>query len=318
MATAQNSTSDKKPSALRDHFRKPRKVRKSSYRSFKLQKKLPQSAKPLATGPQLLKQAVALLAKHWRIFGLLALVYAVISLVVVQNISSSDDISTLQTSLQELFKGQWSQVFTSSALVILLGSGSSTQMSAYHFVWVILGSLALIWTLREVYAGRKVRVRDAFYVGVYPFTVFTLVLVVIGLDCLPAIVGANGYNTLISNGIAASGIEQVLWAVVGILLGLLSVYLVGMHLMALYIACLPQMTPIKALRSSHELTKGRIGLIVRRVFFLLLVMLILAAILLVPLVLYVPVGAITMFFICGVLSLVLFHAYLYCLYRALL
>lgn len=316
MATEQNSTP--KTDTITKLLRKPRKVKKGSYRSFRLQKKLPQPAAPLLTGPKLFVQAVKLLSANWRPFGLFALVYAVISLVVVQNISSSGDITTLQTSLQELLKGQWSQVFTSSALVIMLGSGSSSQVSAYHFIWVVIGSLAFIWALREVYAGRKIKVRDAFYRGVYPLTVFILVLVMLGIECIPAILAVSGYSTVVGNGIAASGVEQVLWAVFSLLLGSLSVYFIGMHLMAMYISCLPHMTPVRALRSSRELATGRIGLIVRRVLFLLLAMLVIAAVILAPLVLYAPAAAIVAFFISGVVGLLLLHAYLYCLYRALL
>src|SRR5690606_28518012 len=114
---------------------------------------------------------------------------------------------------------------------------------------LLIASLAIIWALRKTHGDVKVRARDAFYQGMYPLIPFILVLLVIGLQLLPLLLGSSLYSLVTTNGIAVHAIEQTAWLLLFGGLSLLSLYMLSSSLFALYIVTLPNMTPMKALRS---------------------------------------------------------------------
>ena len=87
----------------------------------------------------------------------------------------------------------------------------------------------------------------------YPLIPFILVLLVCCLQLLPLIIGSSLYSLVVSNGIAVQPIEKFVWALLFASLALLSLYMITSSLFALYISTLPDMTPMKALRSAREL-----------------------------------------------------------------
>lgn len=87
---------------------------------------------------------------------------------------------------------------------------------------------------------------------------------------------------------------------------------------ALYIATLPDMTPLRAYRSARQLVYGRRLLIWRKFLFLPAALLVLAAVIEVPFILFITPLAVWTFFIVGVVALPVVHGYLYSLYREML
>ena len=240
----------------------------------------------------------------------------------VQGIAGTNDLTSLKDSLDQIFKGHLGSVGSSlSIFTILLGSaGSATNStgSTYQFILALIGSLAMIWALRQVLAGNKIRIRDPYYRGIYPLVPFLLVLIVIGLQLIPLLIGSTLYSLVINNGIAVYAIEKFLWALLYGLLALLSLYMLSSSLFALYIVTLPDMTPMKALRSARELVRYRRWTVLRKVFAMPVVLLIMAAIIMLPVIIFATAIAQWTFFILTMAALLAVHSYMYTLYRELL
>ncbi|HSW66096.1 MAG TPA: hypothetical protein VLI54_03085 [Bacillota bacterium] len=299
----------------------PRKLKQPKYQSFKMQRRI----KPTGTLPsayRIFGGAVKVLFKHWRVFLGMVLIYGVLNLVLVRGFSGSANLTDIKNTLDGALKGDWSQAASGGLLFVYLlgsaGNSASATAGAYQLILTLITSVAFIWTLREVYQDNKVRVRDGFYVGVFPMVPFMVVLVTIGLQLLPAAAGIYAYGLVTSNGVAASGLEQVLWAVAMAVLILLSLYMICSSLFALYIVCLPGMTPLHALRSARKLVAARRWMVMRKIIFLPVALVVISGIVTIPFILYATPAAPWVIFGLTMLLLPLIHSYLYRLYRALL
>jgi len=123
---------------------------------------------------------------------------------------------------------------------------------------------------------------------------------------------------VISNSIAVSGIEQFAWGLFFFMLALLSLYMLSSSLFALYIVTLPDMTPMKALRSARELVRNRRWIVLRKIIFLPLALLVLGGLVVIPVILIWAPAAQWIFFIGTMVALAITHSYMYSLYRELL
>ena len=257
-----------------------------------------------------------------KLFLTISLIYGILSLILVQGIAGASDTTTLKDSLDEIFKGQFGSVASSlSVFAIMLGSAgnsSSQPAGAYQLFLGLITSLALIWALRQTLAGKKVKAKDSFYKGIYPLIPFILVLIVVALQLIPFIIGSTLYNLVITNGIAIHLIEKIIWGLLFLALATLSFYMLTSSVFGLYIVTLPDMTPMKALRSARDLVKNRRLLIFRKIIGLPVVMLFAAAVVMVPIIMFITPLASWVFFALTMLSLLAIHAYMYTLYRELL
>jgi len=141
---------------------------------------------------------------------------------------------------------------------------------------------------------------------------------VVGLQLVPLGVGSALYSTVINNGIAVTVVEKIIWGLLFFVLAVLSLYMLSSSLFALYIVTLPDMTPFKALRSARELVRYRRWTVLRKIIFLPLGLLLLAAIVVVPVIIFITPAAQWVFFVCTMAGLALVHSYMYNLYRELL
>lgn len=252
----------------------------------------------------------------------ISLIYGILNLLLAQGLSGGTDISSLKSSLNQVFNGNLG--FLASGLgvfVTMVGSaGNNTDQTtgAYQSILAVVGSLALIWALRQVVAGNRPRVRDAFYDGMQPLVPFLLVLLMISIQLLPLIIGSSLYALVINNGIAVAAGERLIWAVVCILLALWSLYMLSSSVFALYIVTLPEMTPLKALRSARQLVRRRRWKVLRKILCLPVILLLVALIIMLPIISWITPLARWMFFALTMLALAAAHAYMYTLYRELL
>lgn len=301
---------------------KDRRLKVNPYQSFKLQKRIKHSKTQINGAFKIFKSSIKLLIDNWKLFGGIVLIYLVLNVILVKGFSSGSHIPELKQTLQSLFGGHYAQLATGVTLFgLLLGSASNTSSDlagAYQSILLVIVSLALIWSLRQIVAKEKIDIRDAFYKGLYPLAPFLLVLLVIGLQFIPLLVGGFLYNTVFGNGLAVTTIEQVLWAILLFCLALLSIYMVCSSIFALYIVTLPDMRPMQALRSARELVRYRRWLIIRKVLFLPLALLIIAAVITIPTLLWLTPIAEWVFFVLTILALAVTHSYVYSLYRELL
>ena len=249
-------------------------------------------------------------------------IYGLLNLILVHGLASNVDVGSIKQELSQSGAGGTGSLATGIGVLAVIagssGGGSSQTAGTYQLVLVLMASLAIIWALRQIFGGSKVRIRDAYYRGMYPFVPFILVLLVIGLELIPLVIGSSLYTIVISNGIAVLAIEKILWAVLFGLFAFLSFYLVSASIFALYIVALPEMTPVKALRSANALVKNRRWSIMRKLLWIPLAFFVIAAIVMLPVIIVAAPIAPWMYFVLSILALLALHSYLYTLYRELL
>lgn len=327
-AAATAKSSDKKakpatsPRAKKEAALSSRKLKTSSYRSFRLHKRIKTSGPKVPGSFRLFGRATAMLVRNWKLFGGIVLIYGVLNVLFVKGLNGGSDLGSVKSSLDQIFTGSAGHIGTGLTLfVYLLGTSGNSQSAAagaYQVILMLLISLVIIWVLRQLYAKQKVRIRDGYYKGVYPLIPFVLVLLVMGLQAAPGGLGITLYTTVVNGGIAASAPEKFLWGVIMFLLIILSLYMLCSSLFALYIVTLPDMTPIKALRSARQLVLHRRFEVVRKILFLPIALIVLAAIVMVPLILFVTPAAPWIFFVLTMIGIAIIHSYMYALYRSLI
>lgn len=300
---------------------RPRRLKLPKYNSLRLQRRVKHPTK-LPNAWRLTRAAALTLWRHKGLFIGITLVYGLLNVILAQGLSGGTDVSTLKHTLNQVFTGHLGGLASGLSIFVVLvgsaGNSSSPTAGAYQLFLALVASLAIIWALRQVLAGVKVRLRDSYYRGMYPLIPFILVLLVIGLQLVPLLIGSTVYGLVINNGIAVLFVEKLVWALLYGLLALLSLYMVSSSLFALYIVTLPDMTPIKALRSARELVRYRRWTCLRKILCLPLVLLIVAALIMLPIIIWLTPLARWVFFLLTMFSLVGVHAYMYTLYRELL
>jgi hypothetical protein len=272
----------------------------------------------LSSSRNLFINATKLIWANRKLFFGVAVVYGLLNFLFQgQGLLSGDDISGLKSYFGE--KGGLSTGIGVFAQIIgASGSASSGAASTMQFFLMVIVSLALIWSLRQVLSGHKVTIREAYYRSTSPLIPFLIVLCVVAVQLLPFLIGTSLYNTVIANGIAVHVIEKVIWGLVCLSLSLASFYLISSSLIALYIVTLPDMTPLQALRSAKQLVKNRRWSVLRKVVVLPIIIFILAALIIIPVIMWLTPLTQFVFFTFTMLSFVVIHAYMYTLYRELL
>lgn len=315
-------TNTNKKTAVRPRVSKKRALKAPTHKSFQLSKKV---ARPtvLPKARVLLIRALKHLWKYKKVFLGITVIYLVATILFVKGFGSTSDLEEIKEGLEEIVSGTAGQFTTGIALFGFLvgnasGGVSSDIAGAYQSVLLILVSLALIWALRQTHASTIVGIRESFYKGMYPLIPFLTVLLVIGLQCIPLAIGSWLFNATVMSGLAVTPPEQVLWSILCFLLALLTVYMVSSSVFALYIATLPDMTPMKALRSARELVRNRRWQILRKVLFLPCVILVVGACIMVPIILLITPFAEWVFFVLSMAVLAITHGYFYNVYRELL
>lgn len=298
-----------------------RKIKRPAYKSFRLSKSLKHPAPALPASRTLIAQSTVRLWKEKKLFGGILAIYAVAQFLLVQGILATE-FSTVADMFTQSLDNEYTGVTSGLALFAYLlgtsGQNVSAEGSVYQTLLLIIVSLALIWALRHVVAGKQVRIRDAYYKGMYPLIPFILILFVILLQLLPLLIGTWLYQTMIGAGIATTLVEQIFWLLIAGVFALLTVYMICSSLIALYISTLPDMTPMQALRSARGLVLHRRSSVFWRIFVLAFFVLAIVAIVVLPFIFLLPILAPYVFYFTGVVAVAIIHSYMYALYRELL
>lgn len=299
---------------------KPRRLKLPPYKLFRL-KRIKHPVR-LPSVWQLSSKTCRTLWQYRRIFIGIAIVYAVLNILFVNGVSTGTDVSSLKQQLGQGANGNAGQLVTGlsvfSTLLASAGNGSSASAGAYEVFVGLVISLAAIWAVRQLLAGERIRLRDTFYKGMYPLIPFILVLVVVLLQTVPFLIGGGLYSLVVTNGIAVYLVEKLLWGLLFLVLAIISISMLCSSVFALYIVTLPDMTPLKALRSARQLVRYRRLSVFRKLLFLPLALLVCAATLMLPIILFLPGLAQVIFFVLSVCGLLIVHVYIYTLYRELL
>jgi len=298
---------------------RPRRLRLPAYKPFRF--KRVKHPRRLPSAWQLSRKTIDLLWQHRGLFVGLIVVYGLLNLLLVSGFSSSASVSSLKHQLSQGNKGgQLGLNFSVFFNLLTTSSSSSTNSGsgAYQLFLGLVISLATIWMLRQAIAGESIRFRNAFYKGMYPMIPFILVLLVVLLQTVPFLIGGGLYDLVVTNGIAIHFAEQLLWGLLFAVLSFVSIYMLCSSLFALYIATLPDMTPIKALKSARQLVRYRRLSVFRKLLYLPVALLVVASIIMIPAIAYLAPAAPWILFGLAVSALVVAHAYMYTLYRELL
>jgi hypothetical protein len=272
------------------------------------------------------RRAVATLWQYRNYFLLLGAVYLALDLLLVRSVAAFD-VTTLKAGLSSsLSHGAGVAVgglSVFSSLFSAAASGASADATgAYHFFLVVLMSLVVIWSLRQVFTASEVaqslRIKNAFYQSTTPFVPFLLILLLIGLQFIPLFIALQIYSLIVGGGIANTGAEQLIFLVMLLTASALTLFWLTRSAIALYIVTLPSMQPMQAFKSAKDLVRGRRLSIVRKLLFLPFALFVLAAIIIVPcIIIWAPLAQ-WLFFVLTAAGFILVHAYMYTLYRELL
>lgn len=304
--------------------KKTRIKKQPTYKSFRLSKKIkPISSKPLPGIYKLFKQTLSLVKNNKILFFGIISIYILLSLLLVSGFSIFTDFFNTKKQIDESLSDQsvdgWNvAIALFGVLIASNNSGNSEAGGVYQLFLALIVSLALIWAIRQVNAGQRVSPKQAFYQGLYPLVQFVLVACVIVLQMIPFLIGSFLLSTVIANSIVVTFAEQSVFILLYVLLGTLSLYMILSSVFALYIVTLPDMTPMKALRSSRQLVLHRRLSIALRIIGLPILSTVFFVGIILPLIYFLPFLAVVVFVILSGLMLFFFHAYMYSLYRALL
>lgn len=195
----------------------------------------------------------------WVVFG-----YAVFTATFI-GIASEETYTTLNDTLSEtggeIFAGNWGEIGKAGLLLFsgVTGSFNTTPNEAQQAYGVFFGAmtwLTTVWLLRSLLAGKKPRFRDGLYNSGAAIIPTFLVMLALIVQLIPAAIATILGTTAISTGLF-EGAVAMLFAVVGLLLYILSLYWITSTLMALVIVTLPGMYPMQALKIAGDLVIGR-------------------------------------------------------------
>lgn len=275
-----------------------------------------------------------MLWRHWRLFGGIALTYFALAFA-FNSFGQQEAYQNLSDVLNEaggdLFEGQWGAV--SSAGLLLLTSvttgltpDATSAQTVLGILTVFLAWLATVWALRNVMAGRAVKVRDALYSSGSPIISTILVALVLVVQILPLSLAILVYNAALSSQFI-QGVEAMLAWVVVALLGVLSLYWITATLVALVVVTLPGMYPWQAIQTAGDLVVGRRLRIVLRMLWMLAVVVVSWMVIVIPVILFdewiknmwpaitgMPIVPCTIL-VMSSLTIVFIATYVYMLYR---
>jgi len=236
-----------------------------------------------------------MLWRHWRTFGLLALVYATLTVVLV-GVASQNTYIQLQGVLEdtsgEIFAGNWGEIGKAGMLLAAGVTGSFTDtlsesQQIYGSILLLFAWLTTVWLLRTLLAGHKPRLRDGLYNAGAPVLATFLVGMVMLVQLLPLALAIIGFSAATASGFLSSGgVEAMLFWVIAGLLALLTLYWTTSTLIALVVVTLPGMYPMQALRTAGDLVVGRRVRILLRLLWMMLLIVLVWVVVVVPFILF--------------------------------
>lgn len=267
-----------------------------------------------------MRRNLMIFAHNKKSFALVVLVYGILYFVFIR-VLTKVDLGSVTQSVKIIFGDGQENILTRMITVGSLFSGSTnfdTQTALLFAIIFFINSLAIIWVLRTIWAKKKVKVKEAYYQGMYPLIPFGLIIVYVFFQMLPFTITSLLFTTAINNGIASSLPEKI--GIMGLLaFGILwSGYLIIGSIIALYAVTVPQITPFKALDTARQVLKGRRFEVLRQVLLFAIISGVVAMVPMLFIIWLIPKIAIVVVALFIILALPWFHTYLYGLYRDLL
>lgn len=297
-------------------------VRRGTKRQTQAKAKTEARTLTLPSSFMLVAQVGRTFRAYWKPLLGVVLVYLILNILFASGLSNLNsavndikaNLNDNSQSLHPLAKG----LSGFAALVGSAGVSGSASGSVLQSALFIIESLVIIWAIRQLLAGRRVGVKQAYYSSMYPLIPFLLVLFVIFLQLLPMALGILVLSAIVTSAVATVTLASWVGWLIFILLATLSIYWISSSLFALYIVTLPDMQPREALRSAGNLVRYRRWQVLPKVVFLPLFILVVMAVIIIPLILFASFLVAPVFYILSMLTILFVHTYLYCLYRGLI
>lgn len=225
-----------------------------------------------------------------RVFLLLLLLYVIASLLLI-GYSQQDQYRNLTEALGDVAKEAGEDgldVVTQIGGLFgatLVGSLNSdlTEIQQFYLVGLyVLMWLVVVWLLRQLLSGNKVRVRDGLYNAGTPLVSSACIVALMFLQALPGALGVLVFTITSQNSVVSSGVAAMCFGVLAVLLVILSLYWISSSFLALLIVTLPGTYPMTAVRGASEIALGRRTQLLFRLLWLVLLLLITWIVILVP------------------------------------
>lgn len=298
---------------------KKRESKKQKYNSFQLQKRIRVQAKPLPSSWQLIKESLQFFKHHASVFLWIIMIHTFFYFVLVYG-SASINVRELQDTLQTLLGTQANSIESTTAVFgsVITAQTQREGAAIYNFLLFLIMSLATIWSIRRIVAGKTFLIRDAFYSGMRPAIPFIIILMVMFVQLIPFMVTSYVYTVGRGSGIFVSGVEDMLFFLLALTAGLLSFYWLTTSILSLYAVTLPNMYPLRTLRLTKKVTQFRRFLVFRRLIALPFIIALVFMFITLLAIRFLPQTSLWVVQLFPIFILPLIHIYLFKLYKSLL
>jgi hypothetical protein len=301
-------------------------AKKSVAKATAAKAEVPAEPKQLVSSWQLARRSLSLIWINRKFFGIMLGVFAALDLLLVHSVTAFN-VTNLKGALsadQTHGAGQlvgslniFSTMFSSAS-----AGASGTSTGAYHFMVLLVVTLAVIWALRQMYQSidkpAPLSVKLAFYNGPLPLVPFMLLCLLLIVQILPVMFASLIYSLMIQSGVAVNALEVIITALVIVVLAVLSVIWLCRTVVAIYAVTLPGMMPLTAYKEAKRLVTGRRLSIIRKLLFLPIALFVVSGAIMIPVIMIWAPLAQWLFFAMSLVGLFIVHTYLFTLYQELL
>lgn len=273
-------------------------------------------------------QVWQMILKNRGLFLKFFLLYAVLSALIV-GMLSQENYGLMRDTINSMDNdpgiSKWISLF-SGAVTGNVGSGTNVDsgQQILSVLFLLVGWLTIVWLLRHVMAGHKVKLRDGLYQSGAPLIATFMIVLVMVVQLLPFAIAMLIYAQLTGVGIINTGIaieNMAAWCALAVIAAM-TLYWLTSSFIALIMVTLPGMYPFRALKAAGDMVVGRRLKILYRLLWMALPMLILWIVVLVPAILaddkwqiewlpLVPIAALLL----TTITLIWVATYIYMLYR---
>lgn len=271
----------------------------------------------VASARKLVKESLSVLWNNKRLFVWFVILYGLLTVAFVrgpQYLTTAE----IKSKVQETIPDSINDPTLVAGVLVSETSQISQTAAVYAVVLYIIFSLAMIWLLRAVHEGKKVRLRDGFYYGMHGLVPVILIASLMLLQLIPVALGALIHSVVTVSQIATNSLEEAISWMVFAAFGFLTLSMFAASIQAIYIATLPEVTPMEAIRRSRMLVKNRRAKIILRMLVGLLLYGFISFVVLLVIASTIPVAGPWWWWIVGILALPIGQSYFYSLYRSLL
>lgn len=229
--------------------------------------------------------------RNWKIFIPLILITVAANILLV-GLLSEESYVALQDSLDMSAEvnnyGELGRFAKSGLLLIssITTGGLGTSLTDVQAVFIVffVATLWLVTTyfLRHILAGNRPRLRDGIYNAFAPLISVFVILAVVAIHLIPIFIFLILYSVAISTDFLSQPLYAFLFWLLGVLLIVLSLYLLPVSLIALSSVTVPGIYPMQALYAAMDVIQSRRIRYIMRLIFLIIFLALIWIIIMLP------------------------------------